>query len=255
MNRPLKLGIAGLGTVGTGLLQLLARARRPARPQRRPRHRGRGRLGALAHQEAWRRSRGHRLVRRPGAARRRSLDRRLRRADRRRGRGRQGRGGGGAGGRQARRHRQQGAARQARHRARRAGREERRRPQLRGGGGRRHPHHQDAARGAGRQPDPARLRHPERHLQLHPDADAGGAPRLRRRAGGGAGEGLCRGRSHLRHRRLRHRAQAHPADEPGVRHARRARPDPRGGHRDDQRRPTSRRPTTSATASSCSAWR
>ena len=37
------------------------------------------------------------------------------------------------------------------------------------------PDHQDAARVAGRQSGAARLRHPERHLQLHPDQDAGGA--------------------------------------------------------------------------------
>ena len=37
--------------------------------------------------------------------------------------------------------------------------------------------------------------------------------------------------------------------------ARRPRPGARGGHRGDQRRPTSRRPTTWATASSCWAWR
>ena len=35
------------------------------------------------------------------------------------------------------------------------------------------PDHQDPARGAGRQPGAPRLRHPERHLQLHPDQDAG----------------------------------------------------------------------------------
>ena len=53
---------------------------------------------------------------------------------------------------------------------------------FRGRGGGRHSRHQDHARGAGRQPDPARLRHPQRHLQLHPDADAGASTRVRRRA-------------------------------------------------------------------------
>ena len=47
-----------------------------------------------------------------------------------------------------------------------------------------------------------------------------GGPELCRRAEGGAGAGLCRGRSHLRHRRLRHRAQARAADQPRLRHAR-----------------------------------
>ncbi len=53
--------------------------------------------------------------------------------------------------RQARGHRQQGAARPARRRARDARREARRRAQFRGRGGRRHPDRQDAARGARRQ--------------------------------------------------------------------------------------------------------
>ncbi len=79
-------------------------------------------------------------------------------------------------------------------------------------------------------------------------------PLVRRRAGGGAGAGLCRGRPHLRHRRLRHRAQALPADEPRLRHPRRLRSDRRGGHRDHHARPTSRRRTIWASASSCSAW-
>ena len=35
MSQPLKLGIAGLGTVGAGLLQLLQAARRPARADAR----------------------------------------------------------------------------------------------------------------------------------------------------------------------------------------------------------------------------
>ena len=61
--------------------------------------------------------------------------------------------------------------------------------------------------------------------------DAGGAPLLRRRAEGGAGQGLRRGRSDLRHRRLRHRPQARPADQPRLRHPRRLRPDRRRGHR------------------------
>jgi homoserine dehydrogenase len=44
-------------------------------------------------------------------------------------------------------------------------------PQLRGGGRRRHPGHQDDARVACRQRCQPRLRHLERHLQLHPDPD------------------------------------------------------------------------------------
>ena len=53
----------------------------------------------------------------------------------------------------------------------------RRHDRLRGRGRGRHPDRQDAARGPRRQPHPARLRHPERHLQLHPDHDARDRPR------------------------------------------------------------------------------
>ena len=41
---------------------------------------------------------------------------------------------------------------------------------------------------------------------------------VRRRAEGSAGQGLCRSRPHLRHRRLRHGPQAGPAHQPCVRH-------------------------------------
>ena len=44
-------------------------------------------------------------------------------------------------------------------------------------------------------------------------------PHLRRCAEGGAGPRLCRGRSHLRCRRRRHRAQARAADHARLRHA------------------------------------
>ena len=256
MNEPLKLGIAGLGTVGTGPAAAAARARRPAGRESRPPHRGdrgvcartRSKKRAVAFEDiAWFED-AARLAADP------SIDVFVELIGGEEGVA-QGRRRGGAQGRQARRHRQQGAARQARHRAGAARREERRGAQLRGRGRRRHPHHQDAARGARRQPDPPRLRHPQRHLQLHPDPDAGGAPLVRRRAGGGAGQGLCRGRPHLRHRRLRHRPQAGPADQPRLRHPRRLRADPHRGHPDHHARPTSRRPTISATASSCSAWR
>ena len=51
------------------------------------------------------------------------------------------------------------------------------------------------AREPRRQRHPPRLRHPQRHLQLHPDADGARGQDLRRRAEGGAGARLCRGRS------------------------------------------------------------
>ena len=85
---------------------------------------------------------------------------------------------------------------------------DRRHDRLRGGGRGRHPDRQDAARGPRRQPHPARLRHPERHLQLHPDDDARDRPRVRGGAAGGPAAGLRRGRSELRHRRHRRRPQA-----------------------------------------------
>ena len=80
--------------------------------------------------------------------------------------------------------------------------------QIRSGGGGRHPGDQGPARRRRRQRDRPRLRHPQRHLQLHPDDDGERGPRFRRGARRGAGAGLCRSRSELRHRRRRCRAQA-----------------------------------------------
>ena len=101
--------------------------------------------------------------------------------------------------------------------ARGAGRGEGRHPRLRGGGRRRDSGDQGAARGSCRKPAGARLRHPQRHLELHPDDDARERPRIRRGAGRGAKARLCRGRSELRHRRHRRRAQAR---DPGERRLR-----------------------------------
>ena len=84
--------------------------------------------------------------------------------------------------------------------------------EFRGRGGRRHSRGQGDAREPARQHHRPRLRHPQRHLQLHPHADAERGAELRRRAEGGASARLCRSRSHLRHRRLRHRAQACASD-------------------------------------------
>ena len=63
-----------------------------------------------------------------------------------------------------------------------AGRGSRGGARLRGGGRRRHPDHQDLAREPRRQPPVARLRHPQRHLELHPDDDARERARVRRGA-------------------------------------------------------------------------
>ncbi len=218
---PLRIGIAGLGTVGGGLLQLLQAARRPPRRARwAGRIAGRRRLGALdATRSAASSSAGIRWFDDPVAL---ATDRRhrcVRRADRRRGRRRQGGGRGGARGRQARRHRQQGAARRARRRARRAGRGA------------------TASRSTSRRRSRAASRSSRRC------ARRSSATRSRRVYGilngtcnyiltkmqtegrafadvlaGGAGAGLRRGRSDLRHRRLRRRAQARDPDQPRLRH-------------------------------------
>ena len=107
--------------------------------------------------------------------------------------------------------------------ARRRGRGARRAAGVRGGGGRRHPGDQGAARGPRRQPHPAHRRHPERHLQLHPDPDARARPRVRRGARRCAEAGLRRGRSVVRHRRHRRRAQAGDPGRTRVRPAGRVR--------------------------------
>ena len=255
MNQPLKLGIAGLGTVGTGLLQLLGE-----HGDRLARNVGRNIevVGVSARSRSKKRAASlggakwfddpTRLAADP------SIDVFVELIGGEDGAAKEG-GGGRARSRQARGHRQQGAARQARHRARRLA--EKNGVAL-----------NFEAAVAGGIPVIKTLREALAGNQVRrvygilngtcnyiltqmQEEHRSFADVL----GGGAGEGLRRGRSHLRHRRLRHRPQARPADEPGLRHARRARPGARGGHRGDQRRPTSRRPTTSATASSCWAWR
>ena len=138
-------------------------------------------------------------------------------------------------------------ARQARRGARRAA-------LVRSGRRRRHPDHQDAARGARRQQAHAHLRDPERHLQLHPDPDGGGRD-LCRGAQGGAGARLRRGRSDLRRRGPRRRAEARDPDQRRLRHRDRRRPQSSSRASLRSSRTTSRRPTNSATASSCSASR
>ena len=128
-----------------------------------------------------------------------------------------------------------------------------RRTRLRGIGRRRHPGHQDACARPCRQYDLAALRHPQRHLQLHPFAHGARRADLRGMPQGRPAPRLCGGRSDLRRGRLRHRPQA--------RHPRRASPSAprstpmRSTWRASRRsRPsTSRWRRNSATASSCSA--
>ena len=186
MPAPLRIGLAGLGTVGAGVVKVLQVARRDNRRPRRPPGRDRRDLGAIADRDrgvdlsayAWE---DDPVVARPPRGRRPRG-----RGDRRRGRSGQS-------------HRQAALAggkhlvtankaMLARHGSgageRRRG--ERRRPALRGGGRRRHPGGQGADRGPRRQ-----RHHPgdggaERHLQLHPDPDGGRGRALRPGARGGA---------------------------------------------------------------------
>ena len=169
---PLKVGVAGVGTVGAALISQIA-AQREALTARC------GRpievvavMRALQGQEARHRSAQDEMARRSGLAGARPGHRRLCRADGRRGRSGQGRGRGGAGVRQVGRHCEQGAA-CAQHGVALARVAEENHVAL----------NFEAAVGgaipivktlreglAGNSLD-ARLRHPQRHLQLHPDAD------------------------------------------------------------------------------------
>src|SRR5206468_4277051 len=72
---------------------------------------------------------------------------------------------------------------------------------------------QDPARGSGRKPARAGLRHSQRDLQLYPNDDAPDRARILRSARRGSKARLCRSRSELRHRRHRRRAQARDPGE------------------------------------------
>src|SRR6266567_106066 len=207
----------------------------------RPPDRGRRGYRPLAQQTARPRSQPISLGRRRSGARRRSRDRRFHRGDRRRERSRQARGRGGTCGRQIGGHGQQGAARPARGGARGARRTTPCRAELRGGGRRRHSHRQDAARRSRRQFAGADLRHPQRHLQLHPDPDGARESVLRAEPRGSAAPGLCGSRSFLRHRGSRHRAETGDPREPRLRHPGRSRRGLRRGHRLDHARRSARR--------------
>ena len=255
MAAPLKVGLAGLGTVGASVVRLIDAAARRADAALRPADRGRGGQRALARQGPRHRHEEAALGRRPGGACGRSGDRCVRRTDRRR---RQSGACGGqrrAQGRQIGGHRQQGAAGAARRRAGGARREAQGRAQFRGRGRRRHPDREDAARGARRQCRGAHLRHPQRHLQLHAHAHGARAAVVRRMPEGGAAAGLRRGRSVVRHRGPRHRAEAFDPGEP--RPSASASIRPRSMSRASPRSPPpiSKPPRSSAIASSCSASR
>ncbi len=118
---------------------------------------------------------------------------------------------------------------------------------------------QGAARRRRGERDRPRLRHPQRHLQFHPLQDGSpkrtrGGPGLRRYPRRGATAGLCRGRSELRHRRRRRRAQAVDPREPGVRHAARVRRCRSRRHPPCPRRRRRRGGGAGAIACGCWAW-
>ena len=219
----------------------------------RPRDRRHGGFGARPRAATAASISARRMVRRSGEARREGRHRRFRRTDRRRRRAGTRLRQGGARGRTPCRDRQQGAACQAWRRACRDRREKGRAAELRSGGRRRHSGDQDDARGDGRQHGQPRVRHPQRHLQLHPDPHGGRGPVLRRLPEGCAAAGLCRSRPDLRHRGPRHGAQALHPDRACLRHADLGRRHLYGRHFQHLARPTSAPPANSATGSSCSA--
>ena len=231
MVAPLKVGLAGLGTVGASVVRLIARAARRAalrcgRPieivavSARSRGKDRGidlKIAALGG--------------RSGEARGRSGDRRVRRTDRRRGQ---------SGARPPSPRRSRPASRWSpptrrcwrATASRLAALAEKHKVALNfeaavGGA---IPIVKTLARRARRQCDRARLRHPQRHLQLHPDPDGAGEADLRRLPEGGAAARLCRGRSVVRRRRPRHRAEARDPGQPDLRHPGRSEVDLCRGH-------------------------
>ena len=110
------------------------------------------------------------------------------------------------------------------------GREEPGGAQFRSRGRRRHPDREDAARGSGRQFARPHLWNSQRHLQLHPDPHGAGEARLRRLPEGGAAARLCRGRSDFRHRGPRYGAEARHPGQPRLRHQGRSERRLCGGH-------------------------
>ena len=121
---------------------------------------------------------------------------------------------------------------------------------VRGRGRRRHSRHQGDPRRPRRQPHQPHRRHPERHLQLHPDPDARARPRIRRSARRRAEAWLRRGRPVVRHRRHRRRAQAGDPGRFGVRPAGGVRRGLCRGHPPHLRPGHRASPPNSATASS-----
>ena len=255
MVAPLKVGIAGLGTVGAEVVRLIEQQSRTLSARC-----GRGvRVVAVtARSKVKKRGldlRGIAWAEEPAGAGQRSRHRLLRRID---GRGRRARAVGDRGGAEIRQvggHRQQGADRQTRTAAGEVGREAWRRAEFRGGGRRGDPGRQDPARGAGGHRRQSRLRHPQRHLQLHPDPDGTGRPVVRRMPEGRAAPRLRRGQPVVRRRRPRHRAEARrswPAS-PSAPRSRRARSMSKAFPR--SRRKICAPPRNSAIASNCSGSR
>ena len=252
--KPIQVGLLGIGTVGSGTFTVLRRNQEEIRRRAGPRHRDHARSPtstSRAHAPspaAAPRSAATRvalIVDDPsidivveligGTASRATL---VLRGDRRR---------------QARRHRQQGAARRARHRDLRRGAREGRDGRVRGGGGGRHPDHQGAARRADGEPHRVDRRasstaRPTSSSRRCATSGLDFATALE----GGAAPGLRRSRSDLRHRRHRRRAQGDDHERDRVRRAGAVRQGATSKASASCRRPTSATPRSSATASSCS---
>ena len=128
---------------------------------------------------------------------------------------------------------------------------------LRGGGGRRHPgRSRRCARAWPATASTRVVRHPQRHLQLHPDRDARAAAASSPRCSAEAQKlGYAEADPELRRRRHRRRAQAGDPGGARLRRPGRVRRRACRGHPPHLARSTSPSPTSSATASSCSASR
>ena len=217
----MSLGIAGLGTVGAGLLQPAAEARRPgwretrrARAVRSPASRARTRDKNRGVDLA-----GIALVRRAERAGRRSVDRRVRRADRRRGRPRQG---GGRGGAARPASTSSPPTRRCSPSTAPSWRSWPRRTASRSTSRRRWPAASPSSRRCARRWPAIEIRRVYgilngtcNYILTQMQEEHRSFADVLKEA---QAQGLRRGRSDLRHRRLRHRAQAGPADQPGVRH-------------------------------------
>ena len=250
------MGLAGLGTVGASVVRLIERQRDGARGPLRPSDRGRGGDRALARQEARRRSQGTALGQRSDRARARSRDRRVRRTDGRR--GRSGQGAVEAALKAGKSVVTANKALLARHGVALAPLAEKQatwrsisKPAVGGA----IPIVKTLREGLVGNSLRARLRHPQRHLQLHPHAHGAGEAVVRRlparrRSGSAMPRPIRPSTSRATTPRRSSRSwRASPSAPRSIRTRSMSKAFPRS------RRPISRPPTNSAIASSFSAWR